>query len=215
MNTVVFNDFIDALTSRVQSSLPGVEAQLKMAPEHRKTAEELLAETSDYKIAAVLALLFPDQRDGRPRIVLMERAGGAGIHANQISFPGGKMEPGETLKDTALRESFEELGILPDQVQLIGPLTTLYIPPSKFYVHPFMGYLHHPPEFNINASEVKKVITPALETFLDPDNRKSGLFRSGSGKVVDAPYYQMEELIIWGATAMMMSEIVELVTALR
>jgi len=210
-----YSEFITSLSSRLLSSLPGMDAHRKMAPMHRKSVKDYLSEVKSYKTAAVLALIFPDKENGSPRIILMERAGGGDVHANQISFPGGKQEPGEALSDTALRESFEELGIAPQEVKLMGPLTSLYIPPSGFLVQPFLGYLQQDPVFNINPSEVQRVFTPALDHLTDAGNLRTGSFMSSQGIPVEAPCFQLEDVVIWGATAMMISEIVELVTSLK
>ncbi|MBK7887526.1 MAG: CoA pyrophosphatase [Bacteroidetes bacterium] len=210
-----YADFIASLSARINTSLPGMDAHVKMAPMHRKSVRDYLSEVHTYRTAAVLALLFPDNKTGSPRIVLMERAGGGDVHAHQISFPGGKQEPDEELADTALRESFEELGIASQEVNLIGLLTSLYIPPSGFLVHPFIGFLHQDPVFTINPAEVKRVITPSLEQLCNGENLRSGSFRSSQGIVVKAPCYELEDVVIWGATAMMISEIVEVVNSLK
>ncbi len=210
-----YPDFIAALSSRVNTSLPGMDAHGKMAPLHRKSVKDYLSEVKTYRTAAVLALIFPDNETRLPRIILMERAGGGDVHAHQISFPGGKQEPDEELAYTALRETFEELGIPPQEVNLIGPLTSLYIPPSGFLVHPFLGFLHQEPVFTINPFEVKSVFSPSLEQLCDKENLHSGRFRSSQGMEVEAPCFQLEDVVIWGATAMMISEIVEVVNSLK
>lgn len=204
--------FIDKLRAVMENDLPGVTAHAKMSPAHRRVNPEFLIPSASYKTAAVLALLFPDKEDGAPRIVLIERAHGLDVHARQISFPGGKQEAQEELSETALRETFEEIGILSSQVQIIGPLTSLFIPPSNFKVFPFLGILDDDPVFKINPTEVNRVLTPFLTHFLKLENVTSASVSSSLGSV-NAPCYLVDEAMIWGATAMMMSEIIEIVKA--
>jgi 8-oxo-dGTP pyrophosphatase MutT (NUDIX family) len=207
-----FDELTKSLKARFKTGLPGVEAQLRMAPDQRKPASEYLDSETSYRVGCVLALLYPDVLTGEARMVLMLRTSDDGVHAGQISFPGGKQEPDDkSLAHTALRETEEELGVTSGSVELIGPLTSLYIPPSKFLVHPFLGITSREPAFSPSDREVSKVLTPAFDFFTNPQNIKRGDFSSSRGYVVNAPFYALDEYKIWGATAMMISEITAMI----
>lgn len=202
-----FATVIETLSHRLKFNLPGVEAHARMAPTHRKPLMTSSANTDNYKIAAVLALLVPNAETGSPQLVLIERSVGPVSHSGQISFPGGKREGNEDLVATALREANEELGIQPEQVVLLGALTSLYIPPSNFLVHPFLGYMSSLPDFILNEAEVKRVLLPPLTAFLEEGNISMETFISTGGQSVQAPNYTVNDVSIWGATAMMIAEI--------
>jgi 8-oxo-dGTP pyrophosphatase MutT (NUDIX family) len=187
--------------------LPGEVAHARLSPPNRKPASTYLEYAKDYKVAAVMALIYPDAQND-PCILLMERTGGAGVHAGQISFPGGKQEEGESLEQTALRETQEELGFDPSLIQVAGPLSPLYIPPSNFLVQPFLGFMNEMPSLKPNEAEVKGVIKAPLHQFFDESNMEVGEFFSSGGYKVRSPYFKVEHHRIWGATAMMLSEIV-------
>ena len=214
MKSTEYNQFIEQFILKYSEGLPGINEQLKMAPQHRKPAADYLKEAKEYKVAAVLALLVPSTKDDYPGIVLIERASGQDVHASQISFPGGKQEEGEDVQQTALRETEEEIGVPSHAIKLVGPATSLFIPPSNFLVHPFIGYTDSLPEFTISESEVKRVIVPSLSVFLDERNTMNGKFSSARGYEVTSPYYKIDDVLIWGATAMMLSEIVSLLRKL-
>ena len=166
-----------------------------------------------YRTAAVLALIVPDPINSNPRIVLIERSEGPVSHSGQISFPGGKREGDEDLLATALREANEELGIQANQVSLLGGLTSLYIPPSNFLVHPFLGYMSEIPEFILSETEVKRVLLLPVLSFLDQENISNEIFKSSNGTSVEAPTYRIDDVTIWGATAMMIAEISSLINS--
>ncbi|MBP6512700.1 MAG: CoA pyrophosphatase [Bacteroidia bacterium] len=206
-----FAQWISDLALRMEKGLPGQGAHEKMAPMHRKSLSESELFNTGYRTAAVLALLVPDPINSIPRIVLIERSEGPVSHSGQISFPGGKREGDEDLLVTALREANEELGIQANQVSLLGGLTSLYIPPSNFLVHPFLGYMNEIPEFILSEAEVKRVLLLPLSSFLDQGNVSIEVFKSSNGSTVEAPTYRIDDVTIWGATAMMMAEISSLI----
>jgi 8-oxo-dGTP pyrophosphatase MutT (NUDIX family) len=205
MSKLTFDSWIEKLSARMEQGLPGEAAHCLMMPAHRKQMPA--PEASGFRTAAVLALIVPDEKNFAPRIILIERSEGPVSHSGQISFPGGKREGDEDLLATALREANEELGIPADQVVLLGNLTSLYIPPSNFMVHPFLGYMNKIPDFVLSESEVKRVLLPLADDFLDEKNISLEIFKSTSGVSVHAPSYKIEDVSIWGATAMMIAEI--------
>ncbi|MBK9638807.1 MAG: CoA pyrophosphatase [Bacteroidetes bacterium] len=213
MNKDGFDQWISDLTLRMEIGLPGYAAHEKMAPLHRKPMRDFNLVSTDYRTAAVLALIVPDSINSTPRIILIERSDGPVSHSGQISFPGGKREGDEDLLATALREANEELGIQAEQVLLLGKLTSLYIPPSNFLVHPFLGYMKEVPEFILNETEVKSVLLLPLSAFLDHGNISIEVFKSSNGTSVNAPAYRVDNVTVWGATAMMIAEITALINS--
>ena len=213
MNKDGFDKWISSLALRMEKGLPGHEAHVKMAPLNRKSLSDTELFNAGYRTAAVLALIVPDPINFIPRIVLIERSEGPVSHSGQISFPGGKREGDEDLLVTALREANEELGIQANQVSLLGGLTSLYIPPSNFLVHPFLGYMSEIPEFILSETEVKRVLLLPVLSFLDQENISNEIFKSSNGTSVEAPTYRIDDVTIWGATAMMIAEISSLINS--
>jgi 8-oxo-dGTP pyrophosphatase MutT (NUDIX family) len=202
---MLFDDVIAKLRSGI-GELPGHEAHRLVSPLQRLSTKEYLQNNPSYKTSCVAIILFPDK--DVTRVLLMERPDGPNPHGGQISFPGGKREMDDaTLLDTALREMYEEVGIAPSAVSMIGQLSELYIPASNFLVHPFVGYSKGVPDFLPNPHEVKNIITPDITTFFDND-LPVFRFESRSFGWIDAPYFPFEKHRIWGATAMIISELI-------
>lgn len=182
-------------------------AQINMAPigEGSGKLPEVLPENKGTppKEAGVLALLYPDQ--GTLQIVLTRRADTLRGHRGQISFPGGRRDPEDlSFKDTALRETCEELGIC-ENIETLGSLSTYYIPPSHFNVYPYVGYIDHQPDFSPNSDEVAEVFAFGLHQLLD-QSYKFTEKRSFNGYRFNVPYYLVNQHKVWGATAAMLSE---------
>ena len=202
---------INQLKYKLAEKLPGIDSHIKMAPEHR--AEELFKINPDDlnpRLSAVLIILFHE--DGKLKIVFIRRSEYVGIHSGQIAFPGGRYEESDKeLKTTALREVEEEIGIKTETVDILGHLTDLYIPPSNFMVRAFVGYVNEKPVFNINEREVQEVLVLNYEHFKHPDVIKVREFKThNSTRLTKAPYFEIEGAIIWGATAMILTELLDL-----
>lgn len=209
MSMLHYHHLRDSLRSGF-GELPGEVAHARLAPAHRKPASAYMDQAEDFRKAAVLALLFP-HTNGEACILLIERSGGGGVHAGQIGFPGGKQEDGETPERTALRETQEELGIDSSQIIMAGALSRLFIPPSRFLVQPFLGFIDELPQLQPNSFEVQKVIYAPVSLFTNQSNVQHGAFLSSGGLTVHSPFFQVQGYKVWGATAMMLSEIAAIV----
>jgi len=181
-------------------ALPGVVSHRKMLPFNR----ELTAspdEQTRVKHSSVLLLLFVE--DSELKACLIKRPEHMKHHAGQIALPGGRIEKEETALETALRETWEEIGITSDQIEILGSLSELYVQVSRFQIHPFVGWLDKKPEYVINKSEVEKTISFPVKLINNSFDEVELNTFSGKLKV---PCIQFEGEIIWGATAMILSE---------
>jgi 8-oxo-dGTP pyrophosphatase MutT (NUDIX family) len=202
---VEFQATIDRLRERFMKPLPGWEAQKRMAPASRT---RLPADPGDARSkSGVLLLLYPHET--RPRFLMIERSEG-GAHSGQIGLPGGKFEPRDvTLRQTALREAEEETGIDASRVQLLGALTDLYIPVSRYHVFPQVGWVPERPAFTPNPAEVRRLIEADLAPFLGGALVGEGQFETSYGPKA-APCFEYEGYRIWGATSMILSEFIQM-----
>jgi 8-oxo-dGTP pyrophosphatase MutT (NUDIX family) len=188
-------------------------AQKKMTPTARENHREP-GRPGRVRLGGVLVLLFP--LHGELQLVLTRRRDDLNSHPGQMSFPGGQHEAQETLLMTALRETEEEIGISTRSLEVIGELTPLYIPPSDFEVHPFVAWYcnGNRPSFSPNPGEVAEIIEVPLRHLLDPSSRSEQPW-DFQGHSITVPYYSVDEHKVWGATAMMISELVERLFAVR
>jgi len=205
-------EFISTLKQSLSRNLPGKDAQFEMAATGRPHYNTVPRD--DIRSAAVLIALY--ERQSSWHTIVMKRKSHPGDHhGGQISFPGGKQEAGEELSHTAIRESHEEVGTPINGVQILGPLTQLHIPISNFMVHPFIGYLDRPSELNPQISEVDQIFEIPLTSFLTSQVRKKTDVLIPEGFMLqNVPYFDIANQVIWGATAMIMSEFVSVVRAI-
>lgn len=193
-----------ALKDKLCGTLPGERAQRKMAPDGRRLRFDQNGEPLQ---GAVLILLYPE--DGL-NVIMIERAKYDGVHSGQIAFPGGKKENEDVdLQHTALRETFEEIGVRSSEVHILGKLSRLYIPVSNICVFPFVGLLEKPLQFKIDRFEVQRIIQIKVKELMDPTNCQVATF-TGKNYTIEAPCYMVGGVKIWGASAMMLSELLEL-----
>ena len=212
-----FKDLKRIIPKLKLSNLNSKTSQIKLAPSFRKEFIKLNSnKLLNSKKAAVIAALYED--DNKVRLILILRNTYNGVHSNQIGFPGGRVEEyDKTLFDTAIRETYEEIGVRVQKNELIRELHEIYIPPSNFNVYPFLVILNHPPSFVKDDKEVKEVITIDLESLLNCKITQTQipipakLNELNIQNDVEVPAFKLAGYNVWGATAMMLSEIRDLI----
>jgi 8-oxo-dGTP pyrophosphatase MutT (NUDIX family) len=199
---------IGRLEKGLRGELPGAEAQYKMAHAVRRHAVKAPV---DARVAAVLALLYPKEGDWHVVFIQRRSDNPNDRHSGQISFPGGKYEQGDVnYEATALRETEEEVGVDQGKIEILGALTDLYIPVSNFQVFPYVGMTEETPEFELQLSEVSSILEVPFEQLTDPGIVGVKDFKIGSHLTLKGvPYFDVQEHVVWGATAMMLSELLE------
>jgi len=199
---------ISLIKKALNSPKPGLKSQSAMITEPRPGHKTYLEMKHKCKKAGVLILLFP--RNNKVYMVLTLRTEKVQYHPNQISFPGGQCEPNESPLEAGLRETTEELGIKPKEIEILGELTPLYIPPSNYCVFPAVGIMDNPPTYNPRADEVAEVIEIPLSHILDKKSIKKEMWRLKKKKV-KVPFYFYKTHKIWGATAMVLTELLDII----
>jgi len=195
------------LMEQLRTEKPGLQVQLKMVPEPRP-GEKVYTEVEAFCLkAGVMILLY--QREGSWHVALIRRPSTVMHHKDQIGFPGGELEAGENFEQAALRETWEELGVYPDQVQIIGSLTPLYIPPSNFCIYPVVAIASSPLSFKPHPEEVAEVIEVPLIHLAEARTIRRETWKIGE-QPVDVPFYGFKTHKIWGATAMVLAEFLEI-----
>lgn len=206
-----FQSFLSKL-SQIKSILErtnynGIDLQLKMIPKERLNFN--LSSIKNPKKAAVLALIY--QKNNQAYLLLTLRASYKGIHAAQISLPGGKYEfIDKNLTQTALRETEEEVGVDAKLIQQTIPLSKVYIPPSNYWVSPFIGVLHSTPRFKKNY-EVAEIIEISIDDLLNNDNLSIKKMTTNYANNIEVPCFKFNKNIVWGATAVILSELKEII----
>jgi 8-oxo-dGTP pyrophosphatase MutT (NUDIX family) len=187
----------------LQRGLPGPSAQRFMAPAGRVVGPFEEKDYPDARKASVMVLLY--SRQDEVRTVLMERPSYDGVHSGQISFPGGGQEQQDAdAWQTAQRETMEEVGVT--DIQLIGPLSPLYIPPSNFFVRPFLGWLPHEPVFVPDEQEVASIVEFPVHDLLLPSVKSTMMVERKDWRM-EVPCYLIGGHQVWGATAIILSEL--------
>lgn len=205
---MTFKELIEILFEELNNDLPGEKAHELMSPSNRPPAKAIAESNIKPKLSATLLLLYP--KNNEIHFALIQRPDYKGTHGGQISFPGGKQEGSETLKETALRETHEEIGVLPEKIQILGELTSVYIPPSNFLVSPFLGFLDDTPSFIPDEIEVDDIIEIKVLDLLNEELIKKKKIQVGEYTeqpfFIEVPYFELNYNTVWGATAIMLSE---------
>lgn len=206
-----FEIFKTRISKLKKMSLPGEEAHKKLAPLIRiNELKDIDISTKNPNQSGVMAVFYPDE-ENETRLVLILRKTYKGVHSNQVGFPGGRVEEQDKdLEATALRETEEEVGIPRDDIEVVKKLTRLYIPPSNFWVQPYIGLLSKRPKMIAQETEVEAILEVKLSEFLDDDHVITENLSTSYATNIDVPAYMLNGHVVWGATAMMLSEIREL-----
>jgi 8-oxo-dGTP pyrophosphatase MutT (NUDIX family) len=191
----------------LRAPLPGISAQLRMAPEPRLGHKAYFEVEGSCLKAGVLLLLY--ERAGRLCLLLTRRTELVLHHRGQISFPGGEQHSGESLEATALRETAEELGVDLGPARILGKLTPLYIPPSNYCIYPTVACLPGEPALRPQPDEVAEVIEVPVSHLAAPENSRREV-RTIGGRRIDVPFYEYQGSEIWGGTAMVLAEFLAL-----
>ncbi|NKI31886.1 NUDIX hydrolase [Croceivirga thetidis] len=203
------------LSSKIKNlPLPGEEAHFLMEPAMRREWRNLeKIEKRNPKHSAVMALFYP--KNEIAHILLILRKSYKGVHSNQIGFPGGKVEAADkNLLDTALRETSEEVGVKGSDIEVLKELTRLYIPPSNFWVQPFLGMFPNPYPFEVQVSEVENLVEVSVQDFLDDSKLIKQNLNTSYAQNIEVPAFMLNGHTVWGATGMMLNEIKSLLRQL-
>ena len=191
--------------------LPGEAIQHKMAPiERLSELKKNAIQKQTARKAGVMALFYPSQSLDT-HLILILRKTYKGVHSAQVGFPGGKIEPeDQSLLDTALRETEEEVGVNAKSISVLKQLTEIYIPPSDFFVQPFLGVTYQTPTFIPQEEEVEALIEVPLTHFMDDKILTTSTLSTSYATNIQVPAFMLNDHVVWGATAMMLSEVREL-----
>lgn len=204
-----FHHFLKYIPKIAKETLPALSAHIKMVPLERLNALKVLNQSDLIpKKAAVMMLFYPKNKE--THLVLIVRNSYPGVHSSQIAFPGGKVEIEDaSLAHTALRETEEEIGVDRNKIEIIKSFTDVYIPPSNFLVSPYLGICQSTLEFELQPDEVAGIVELSLKDFLNDKNVVMRKLSTSYANEIDVPAFLVREHIVWGATAMMMSELKE------
>ncbi len=205
-----FQEFEKRIAKIAKIDLPAEAAHYKMAPlERLQHVMSLHIDESTVKKAGVMALFYP--KEGKTYFVLIHRKTYQGVHSNQVGFPGGKYESQDKdLIATALRETEEEIGVKALDIQVLKSLSKVYIPPSNYYVFPFIGIVSYSPHFVRQIEEVEAILEIPLTEFMDDRIVSKQKVTTSYANKMEVPAYLINGYTVWGATAMMLSEVREL-----
>tara|TARA_B100001250_G_C19546556_1_gene677090 strand:- start:96 stop:719 length:624 start_codon:yes stop_codon:yes gene_type:complete len=203
--------FINQLKTRIKDPLPGEKAQSIMMVKSKNPIQKI-NNKNEIIPSAVLILLF--YNNDKWNFFLTKRTQSVNYHKGQVSLPGGSQEGEETLQETAIRETEEEIGVNSKNINIIGQLTPLYVPVSNFKIFPFIGWIKNKPEIKIQDNEVERIFSISIDNFILESTQK---FKKDSldGKKVIIPYFDINNEIVWGATSVILSEFKKLILDIK
>ncbi|MBK7653651.1 MAG: CoA pyrophosphatase [Flammeovirgaceae bacterium] len=201
------------LSQRLKAPLPGPQAHEPLRAIPIGLITPRFEHRSPPRPGSVLILLYEER--GKIMFPLTKRPDYLGAHGGQISLPGGKAETGETRIETALREAEEEIGVPASQIEIVGELTEFFVIPSNFLITPIVGFLRGSPEFIPDSKEVKKIINASVEDLLQVDAVHTKEILAAKMFPMMAPHFEIENEVVWGATAMMINEFRMVVQSLK
>lgn len=205
---------LEVLQEALNCPLPGRESHLRMSPLPIDVRRFTTPLPQAHKKSAVLILFYP--REQGVFFPLIKRPSYPGIHSDQVGFPGGKVEPEDPdVTFTALREAQEEIGIDASKVVVLGSLSDLYIPSSSFLVTPVLGFMTETPRFVPDEREVSRIIPTQLTSLFQQELKKHTQLQVGKGLELYTPYFDISGEVVWGATAMILSELIDLLDQKR
>lgn len=212
---MTFQEFENKIVKITKMELPGEALHLKMAPIERLLELKKLAhKAKSAKKAGVMVLFYPSD-SGETHLALILRKTYKGVHSAQIGFPGGKYEvEDDSLLETALRETEEEVGVLRDSISVLKELTEVYIPPSNFFVYPYLGISKKTPQFILQENEVEALVEVPLAHFMDDTVRVTKTLSTSYATNIEVPAFLLNGHVVWGATAMMLNEVREMLKEL-
>jgi 8-oxo-dGTP pyrophosphatase MutT (NUDIX family) len=204
----------DVLRRALAGPLPGLDAQLRMAPRFAGVPPPRIAEP-DFRPAAALLLVYP--LDDRWHVPLTVRGSQLRHHTGQVSLPGGRIDPGESPEAAALREAEEEIAIDPREVEVLGRLTPLPVGASRHLLHTIVAVARRRPDFRAAEAEVERLIEVPLAWLEDPTalGQEQRPYSLPPHTVMDVPYFNVDGVRVWGATAMVLAEFLSLINHAR
>lgn len=192
------------LSDRLKGPLPGPLAHEPL----RATPVGLIKPRFEHhtppKPGSVLILLY--EENDQVLFPLTKRPEYVGTHGGQISLPGGKAEPGESIIDTALREAEEEIGIPRHAIEVIGTLSEFFVIPSNFMVTPVVAVIPGKPVFKPDPKEVVRILSGSINELIKEDAVQTKEIMAARMFPMLAPHFQVENEVVWGATAMILNE---------
>lgn len=205
--------YFQQIRQRLAATLPGERAQLQMAAASRSRLGLRTEPDASTRTGAVLILFYPHH--GLVHLPLIRRPVYPGVHSGQVAFPGGRVDEADnSLTETALREAYEEVGVRPNEVEVLGLLTPLYVHASNFMVHPVVGAARSRPAFQLDPYEVDALLEVPLDELQDSTRMGSKEIIVREGITIQAPFYDLQGHVVWGATAMILSELLEVLESL-